>query len=86
IVMDLRGNGGGHLSEATSLVGLFIRRGPVVQLRETGGRIEVLDDPENGEIWDGPLVVLVDRSSASASEIFSAAIQDYGRGLIIGQQ
>jgi carboxyl-terminal processing protease len=86
IVMDLRGNGGGHLSEATALVGLFIRKGPVVQLRETGGRIEVLDDPESGEIWDGPLVVLVDRSSASASEIFAAAIQDYGRGLIIGQQ
>ncbi|MBS0394080.1 MAG: carboxy terminal-processing peptidase [Proteobacteria bacterium] len=86
IVMDLRGNGGGHLSEATSLVGLFIRKGPVVQLRETGGRIEVLDDPEPSEIWDGPLVVLVDRTSASASEIFSAAIQDYGRGLIIGQQ
>lgn len=86
IVMDLRGNGGGHLSEATGLVGLFIRSGPVVQLRETGGRIEVLDDPEPGEVWDGPLVVLVDRSSASASEIFAAAIQDYGRGLIIGQQ
>jgi carboxyl-terminal processing protease len=66
IVMDLRGNGGGHLSEATGLVGLFIRGGPVVQLRETGGRIEVLDDPEPGEVWDGPLVVLVDRSSASA--------------------
>jgi carboxyl-terminal processing protease len=86
LVMDLRGNGGGHLSEATGLVGLFIHKGPVVQLRETGGRIEVLDDPEPGEIWDGPLVVLVDRTSASASEIFSAAIQDYGRGLIIGQQ
>ncbi|HXQ30893.1 MAG TPA: carboxy terminal-processing peptidase [Steroidobacteraceae bacterium] len=86
IVMDLRGNGGGHLSEATGLVGLFIRKGPVVQLKETGGRIEVLDDPEPGEVWDGPLVVLVDRSSASASEIFAAAIQDYGRGLIIGQQ
>lgn len=86
IVMDLRGNGGGHLSEATGLVGLFIRGGPVVQLRETGGRIEVLDDPEPGEVWDGPLVVLVDRSSASASEIFAAAIQDYGRGLVVGQQ
>jgi carboxyl-terminal processing protease len=86
IVMDLRANGGGHLTEATGLVGLFIRKGPVVQLRETGGRIEVLDDPEPGEIWDGPLVVLVDRASASASEIFAAAIQDYGRGLIIGQQ
>ena len=86
IVMDMRANGGGHLTEATGLVGLFIRKGPVVQLRETGGRIEVLDDPEPGEIWDGPLVVLVDRASASATEIFAAAIQDYGRGLIIGQQ
>jgi carboxyl-terminal processing protease len=86
IVVDLRGNGGGHLSEATGLVGLFIPGGPVVQLRETGGRIEVLDDPEPGEVWDGPLVVLVDRSSASASEIFAAAIQDYGRGLVVGQQ
>ena len=86
IVMDLRGNGGGHLTEATGLVGLFIRKGPVVQLKDYGGRIEVLPDPEPGEIWDGPLVVLVDRSSASASEIFAAAIQDYGRGMIIGQQ
>ncbi|MCZ8131581.1 MAG: carboxy terminal-processing peptidase [Steroidobacteraceae bacterium] len=86
VVVDLRGNGGGHLSEATGLVGLFVRGGPVVQLRETGGRIEVLDDPEPGEVWDGPLVVLVDRSSASASEIFAAAIQDYGRGIVVGQQ
>jgi carboxyl-terminal processing protease len=86
IVMDLRGNGGGHLSEATSLVGLFVERGPVVQLRETGGRIEVLDDPEPGVAWEGPLVVLVDRASASASEIFAGAIQDYQRGLVVGQQ
>ncbi len=86
LIMDLRGNGGGHLSEATGLVGLFIHKGPVVQLREASGRIEVLDDPEPDQVWDGPLVVLVDRSSASASEIFSAAIQDYGRGLIVGQQ
>jgi carboxyl-terminal processing protease len=86
LVMDLRGNGGGNLSEAQGLVGLFIQKGPVVQLRETSGDIEVLDDPEPGPVWDGPMVVLVDRSSASASEIFSAAIQDYGRGLILGQQ
>ncbi len=86
LIMDLRGNGGGHLSEATGLVGLFIPKGPVVQLRETGGRIEVLNDPEPGAVWEGPLAVLVDRTSASASEIFSAAIQDYGRGIIIGQQ
>ncbi len=86
LVMDLRNNGGGYLTEATALVGLFIEQGPVVQMRETGGRIEVLDDPEPGLAWDGPLVVLVNRASASASEIFAGAIQDYGRGLIVGQQ
>ncbi len=86
LVVDLRNNGGGHLSEATSLTGLFIPKGPVVQLRETGGRVEVLDDPEPGEAWDGPLVVLVNRASASASEIFAGAIQDYGRGVVVGQQ
>ncbi|MGQ0429329.1 MAG: carboxy terminal-processing peptidase [Gammaproteobacteria bacterium] len=86
LVIDLRDNGGGHLSEATSLVGLFVERGPVVQLRETGGRIEVLDDPEPGVAWNGPLVVLVNRASASASEIFAGAIQDYQRGLVVGQQ
>jgi carboxyl-terminal processing protease len=86
LVVDLRDNGGGHLSEATSLVGLFVERGPVVQLRETNGRIEVLDDPEPGVAWKGPLVVLVNRQSASASEIFAGAIQDYHRGLVVGQQ
>jgi carboxyl-terminal processing protease len=86
LVMDLRNNGGGYMNEATALVGLFIEKGPVVQMRETGGRIEVLDDPEPGLAWDGPLVILVNRASASASEIFAGAIQDYGRGLIVGQQ
>ena len=86
LVMDLRANGGGHLSEATELSGLFIERGPVVQLRETRGNIQVLDDPSPAAIYDGPLAVLVDRYSASASEIFAAAIQDYDRGIIIGQQ
>ena len=86
LVIDLRDNGGGHLSEATSLVGLFVERGPVVQLRESSGRIEVLDDPEPGAAWEGPLVVLVNRASASASEIFAGAIQDYQRGLVVGQQ
>lgn len=86
IVMDLRQNGGGHLSEATELSGLFIDRGPVVQLRETRGNTQVLDDPSPSSIYDGPLAVLVDRYSASASEIFAAAIQDYERGVIIGQQ
>jgi carboxyl-terminal processing protease len=86
IIMDLRGNGGGHLTEATALSGLFVPAGPIVQLRETGGRVEVLDDPEPSVAWEGPLIVLVDRFSASASEIFAAAIQDYGRGIIVGQQ
>jgi carboxyl-terminal processing protease len=86
LVVDLRDNGGGHLSEATSLVGLFVERGPIVQLRETNGRIEVLDDPEPGIAWKGPLVVLVNRASASASEIFAGAVQDYRRGLVVGQQ
>lgn len=85
LVMDLRQNGGGHLTEATELSGLFIDRGPVVQLRESGN-IQVLDDPNPDSVYDGPLVVLVDRYSASASEIFAAAIQDYERGIIIGQQ
>lgn len=86
LIMDLRANGGGFLPEAESLTGLFIQRGPVVQLRDTTGRIEVDDDPNPSIFYDGPLVVLVDRFSASASEIFAGAIQDYGRGLIIGQQ
>jgi carboxyl-terminal processing protease len=86
LVLDLRQNGGGHLSEATELSGLFIERGPVVQLRQTRRNIEVLDDPIPGVVYDGPLAVLVDRYSASASEIFAAAIQDYQRGIVIGQQ
>ncbi len=86
LVMDLRANGGGHLSEATELSGLFIERGPIVQLRETRGTIQQLDDPSATAVYGGPLAVLVDRYSASASEIFAAAIQDYDRGVIIGQQ
>jgi carboxyl-terminal processing protease len=88
LVMDLRGNGGGHLTEATALSGLFIDNGPVVQLRNASGRINRLDDPNPiaQVAYDGPLAVLVDRFSASASEIFAAAIQDYARGVIIGQQ
>jgi carboxyl-terminal processing protease len=86
LVLDLRENGGGHLSEAIGLVNLFVPKGPVVQLRETGGRVEVLESEENGVAYDGPLTILVDRFSASASEIFAAAMQDYGRGLVIGQE
>ena len=85
LVLDLRGDGGGYLPEATALTGLFIDHGPVVQLRDHLARLEVLSDPESGPLYDGPLVVLVDRLSASASEIFAGAIQDYHRGLIVGQ-
>ena len=86
LVLDLRGNGGGYLPEARSLTGLFVDGGPIVQIRETDGTRHVLDDPEPGMVFSGPVTVLVDRFSASASEIFAAAIQDYGRGLIVGQR
>jgi carboxyl-terminal processing protease len=88
LVIDLRDNGGGHLTEATALSGLFIDNGPVVQLRNSNGRISRLDDPDPVPrvAYNGPLAVLVNRYSASASEIFAAAIQDYARGVIIGQQ
>ncbi len=84
IIIDLRNNGGGSLEEAIKLTGLFIKNGPVVQIKKSNGSIDVEDDPDNSIDYSGPLFVLVNRFSASASEIFSAAIQDYGRGLIIG--
>jgi carboxyl-terminal processing protease len=86
IILDLRNNGGGALSEAIQLTGLFIDKGPVVQVKNADGTIEVGADVDPGLAYDGPLVVLVNRFSASASEIFAGAIQDYGRGLIIGEQ
>jgi len=85
LVIDLRGNGGGALIEATTMSGLFIDTGPVVQVRDANGRVSVEEDREPGTAWDGPLAVLVNRASASASEIFAAAIQDYGRGIILGE-
>ncbi|MFI4914495.1 MAG: carboxy terminal-processing peptidase [Steroidobacterales bacterium] len=85
LVLDLRGDGGGYLPEAIGLTGLFIDRGPVVQLKETTGQLEVLNDTDPGVAYAGPLAVLVDRTSASASEIFAGAIQDYHRGLVLGQ-
>jgi carboxyl-terminal processing protease len=85
VVVDLRNNGGGSLTEAVELTGLFIDQGPVVQVRESGGRVSVESDRGPGVAWDGPLAVLVNRASASASEIFAGAIQDYGRGLIVGE-
>lgn len=85
IIIDLRNNGGGSLQEAISLTGLFIKDGPVVQVRNANGSVDLGRDPEPGIFYDGPLVVLVNRFSASASEIFAAAIQDYGRGIIVGE-
>jgi carboxyl-terminal processing protease len=86
MIVDLRGNGGGSLTEATLLTGLFIDKGPVVQIRDGAGRINVNKDTDGVIYYDGPLTVLVDRFSASASEIFAAALQDYGRALIVGEQ
>ncbi len=85
IVVDLRHNGGGSLTEATDLTGLFIDTGPVVQVKDASGKLEVEKDPDPQLVYSGPLAVLVDRDSASASEIFAGAIQDYHRGLIIGE-
>ncbi len=85
VLVDLRNNGGGSLAEAVRLTGLFIDKGPVVQQRNAGGEISVESDTDAGVAWDGPLGVLINRASASASEIFAAAIQDYGRGLVIGE-
>ena len=86
VVMDLRFNGGGSLQESIELTGLFIDKGPVVQVRDTRNRVEVDSDRDAGVAWEGPLGVIINRFSASASEIFAAAIQDYGRGLILGSQ
>jgi len=86
IVMDLRANGGGSLVEAVDLTGLFIDKGPVVQVKDLRGTIEVDEDKNPGVAWSGPFGVMIDRLSASASEIFAGAIQDYGRGVIMGTQ
>ncbi|TDB65881.1 carboxy terminal-processing peptidase [Arundinibacter roseus] len=86
IVIDLRNNGGGSLTEAISLTGLFIQKGPVVQVKESMGDIEIQSDTDPMIAYDGPLAVMVNRFSASASEIFAAAIQDYKRGVIVGEQ
>jgi len=85
IVIDLRENGGGSLAEATELTGLFIPEGPVVQVKNATGELDIEQDPDPAQVYSGPLAVLVDRHSASASEIFAGAIQDYGRGIIIGE-
>ncbi|MDP2225885.1 MAG: carboxy terminal-processing peptidase [Moraxellaceae bacterium] len=84
LVLDLRNNGGGSLSESNSLVGLFIGSGPTVQVKNARQRIEMMGDPDPSVTYAGPLVVMVNRLSASAAEIFAGAIQDYGRGLVVG--
>jgi carboxyl-terminal processing protease len=86
LVLDLRNNGGGLLSEAVDLTGLFIQDGPVVQVRNSNGSIDVLKDNDKSQTYAGPLAVLINRFSASASEIFAGAIQDYKRGVIVGEQ
>ncbi|HEX7645593.1 MAG TPA: carboxy terminal-processing peptidase [Burkholderiaceae bacterium] len=85
LLIDLRNNGGGSLNEAVELTGLFVAKGPVVQQRDANGKVTVENDTSDVALWDGPLGVLINRGSASASEIFAAAIQDYGRGVIIGE-
>ena len=85
IIMDLRGNGGGSLVEARELTGIFIKTGPVVQIKDSSGLVKLEEDKDPTVAYEGPLAVLVDRNSASASEIFAAAIQDYGRGVILGE-
>ena len=84
MILDLRRNGGGSLEEAIKLTGLFIKTGPVVQVRDENGNVQEADDPDPSVRYDGPLVVLTSRHSASASEIVAGALQDYGRALIVG--
>ena len=84
VVLDLTRNGGGSLTEAINLTGLFIDEGPVVQVKDSDDRVQHYDDLETGMVWDGPLVVMTSKFSASASEILAGAIQDYGRGIIVG--
>lgn len=86
LVLDLRNNGGGSLKAAIDIAGLFIQRGPVVQVASGDGKIEVLQDRSNSVEWDGPLVILVNEISASASEILAAAMQDYKRAIVIGSK
>ncbi|TVQ68880.1 MAG: tail-specific protease, partial [Oceanospirillales bacterium] len=86
LVVDLRNNGGGSLREANELTGLFISRGPTVQIRDATGRVDILGDFDPKVAWSGPMAVIVNRLSASASEIFAGAIQDYNRGLVVGSR
>lgn len=84
VVLDLSRNGGGSLTEAINLTGLFIDQGPVVQVKNSDGSVQQYKDEDSGTTWDGPLVVMASKFSASASEIFAGAIKDYGRGIVVG--
>lgn len=86
VLMDLRDNGGGSLKEAIDLTGLFIKKGPVVQVKNSVNKVDINEDEDPDITWDGPLTVMINRFSASASEIFAGAIQDYNRGVVIGEQ
>src|SRR5690606_33902286 len=86
VIVDLRRNGGGSLPEAIGVTGLFIDEGPVVLSKDSANSVQTLEDPIKGVEWDGPLVVVIDKFSASASEIFAGAIQDYKRGIIVGDK
>ena len=86
LIIDLRSDSGGSLEEAVRLTGLFIPKGPIVQAKDTNGSINEMKDPDPGVLWDGPLIVLMNRLSASASEIFAAALQDYGRAIVVGDE
>ncbi|MBT8386523.1 MAG: carboxy terminal-processing peptidase, partial [Ignavibacteria bacterium] len=86
VIIDLRNNGGGSLTEAVEVAGLFIERGPVVQVRDMNDNVDLVKDPDPDIIFNGPIAVLVNRFSASASEIFAGAMQNYGRGIVVGEQ
>lgn len=84
LIFDLRGNGGGSLNAAINIAGLFIDQGPMVQVKTSGQQVKAYNDKEKGTIWDGPLIILVNEGTASASEIVAAALQDYGRAIVVG--
>lgn len=84
IILDLRNNGGGSLTEVVDIMGLFMKNGPVVQVKDGNGKIQVLSNKQNDPIWTGPLVIMQNELSASASEILAGAMQDYGRAVIVG--
>lgn len=86
IILDLRHNGGGSLEDAVALSGLFIESGPIVQTKDADGTVRAMNDPDSGVLYDGPLIVMISRISASASEILAGALQNYGRALIVGDE